>query len=95
MLPFFKAKSNQTGVIVKDRQPNEPIEESYDDTAEQEELEEFVKDLLVAFSFKDVKKIAQSIKIIHDVLHMHMEGDSQDNTNYALQNARANKSEQE
>lgn len=38
-----------------------------------EAIEECVKDLLAAFSLKDTKKIAKSIKDIHDVLHSYMD----------------------
>lgn len=95
LLPILKIKNQQPGVIVQERQSNALKEKNDETTEHQEELESFVKDLLVAFSFKDIKKIAESIKIIHDVLHMHMDNEPSEDTNFALQNARAYKNEQE
>lgn len=84
MLPFLKPKAKQTGVIVQDRQMPES---DGDSDIDQAELEEFVKDVIVAISAKDIKQIAQSVKELHDVLHMQM--DNKPETNFALQNAKA------
>lgn len=91
LLPFLKAKPTQTGVIIQERHNSEPEMEPVADE-EMEALEECVKDLLVAFAFKDIKKIAESIKYIHDVLHMNMDSESNNET-YAAQNASAYKQE--
>lgn len=87
MLPILKPKKQQTGVIIQDRQLNEFPKED-----EQNDLESCVKDLLVAFSFKDIKMIAQSIKDIHDVLHMEM--DKLESNDFHSQNLKAHKEQE-
>lgn len=96
MLPFLKAKKNQTGLIVEERQSSESPKE-IDPSEEMMTLEECVRDFVVAYGMKDMKQMCESIKTIHDVLHMYMdEGQSEhkDLENFAAQNIKAYKSEE-
>lgn len=75
MLPFLK-KSKQVGVIVEQRKPDKPSENS--------EMDACASDLLSAIEAKDIKGIAAALKAAHDLADSvphsegeHLDGDSE------------------
>lgn len=93
MLPFLKNKHQRqgSGVIVKERQPDHPEEVSSDMSQdEQKELEQCVKDILEAVKSSDIRKIAEHVKIAHDILHHYMDNsEPEDSEDYDSQNQKA------
>jgi hypothetical protein len=65
MLPFLNKAKLQTGVLVKNRQPDANNEEP----TESNDIEECAKSLLSAIESKDIKQIAEEIRKIYLFLH--------------------------
>lgn len=79
MLPFLQ-KKQQTGVIVKERQPDEHAEPKSD-------IEECIKDILKACEAKDIKALAHLFRELHDELHKEMDKGQDDS--YEAMNEKA------
>lgn len=87
MLPFLVKKNQGSGVIVKERQPDQPQDISSDD--EVKDIEHCVSEAIKAYKSNDIKALARHIKDIHDVLHAYMEEDSSQPHSYDAQNEAA------
>lgn len=73
MLPFLKKAKLQTGVIVKERSPDEKPEENQEDSG----LEDCAKELISAIEMKDPKAVARVIKDMFQITDSepHSEGE--------------------
>lgn len=67
MLPFMKNKQGSTGLIVKMRSPDGPIENEPEDN-DSAALEACAEDILRAISAKDSKQLAQALQSAFEVL---------------------------
>ncbi len=65
-----------------------------EENQEMSEVENIVKDCLISYSTNDIKALAENVKLLHDILHMYMDQESE-TTNYAQQNAAASRNSQE
>lgn len=63
MLPFLKAKPQQTGVIVQARKPDEGKEKP----AEDQGLMACAQDLISAIETKDAKAVASALRAAHEI----------------------------
>lgn len=59
------------GVIVKHR-PSDNSEES----SELSDIEAAIQDFMKALEAKDIKRMAEIVKIAHDLLHEHMDNEA-------------------
>lgn len=90
ILPFLNKPKFQTGVIVKDRQPDEKPEQS-DDSADA--IHACAQDLIEAVHSKNVKNAAEAIKSAFEILesmpHEENDEDHVEPHSYAAQNQKA------
>lgn len=72
MLPFLKNRSDSgsSQVIEKDRAPDS-------EQSALSDIEACVSDFMAAAQKNDIKKMAEIVKIAHDLLHEHMDSESQ------------------
>lgn len=72
LLPFLKNKRKETGVIVQQRSPDMPEQESDDNG-----LEAAAQDILSAISSNDSKALAMAIKAAFEICDSepHVEGE--------------------
>lgn len=85
MLPFLQ-KKQQTGVLIKERQPDHP-------KSEENIIEECVRDILKACEAKDIKTLAMLFRELHDELHKEMEEGPKEEASYDSQNEQAAREE--
>lgn len=92
ILPFLKNKTQQAGVIVKTRAPDESEPKEIKKDSELDELEEVIKDFRRALEAGDVRRMAEIVRMAHDVLHDYMSVGNRDE-DYDSQNAKAGEQE--
>lgn len=88
ILPFLDKKTAQTGVIVKQRAPDEKPEESQGDDSG---IHACAEDLIHAIHNKDIKAAAEAIKAAFEILDAqpHEEGPHVEPHSYDSQNQKA------
>jgi hypothetical protein len=75
----MKPKRDAGVLIIKHRTPDEPAgEESHAEGGELTELEEGIEDFKRAWNVGDMKRCAQIVKMVHDILHEHMDTEPKD-----------------
>lgn len=75
----MKPKRHSGAVIVKTRSSDHPAgKESHDEGDELRGIEEAVEDFMRAAAAKDVKRMAQIVKMAHDLLHEIMDHESKE-----------------
>lgn len=86
----MKPKAQSTGLIVKQRSPDQPSgEEEAPEGDEQHALEGCAQDLIKAFNSKDIKELAKVLKATHDILHEYVDSDSKESNDYDSLNIKA------
>lgn len=69
----MKPKKDPGVFIVKNRTPDKPAgEESHQGGHDLQAIEEAVEDFMRALAAKDIKRMAQIVKMAHDLLHEEM-----------------------
>lgn len=89
MLPFLK-KKQQTGVIVKTRQPDEKPEQE-ENEQEDQGLMVCAQDLIDAIAAQDVKAVASALRAAFQIADSepHEEGEHTEPHSYDAQNEKA------
>lgn len=88
MLPFLNKQKQQSGIIVKNREPDsKPEGEQADNTA----IETCMHDLIKAIHSRDARAASEAIKDVFAVLESmpHEEGEHSDPHSYSAQNQAA------
>lgn len=75
MLPFLKPKFNP-GIFNHKRKPDETTDggvDQYSQHSEVEAIEACIEDFIRALNNRDTKKMANIVKLAHDILHEYMD----------------------
>lgn len=73
ILPFLNKPKASAGVIIKERQPDQPDNDSDSSEPDLNSIEACIADFKSAMDAGDTKKAAEIVKNTHDLLHSFMD----------------------